>query len=68
MQGDSLDCTRQVHESRLHVVGQTRYVGCLQGVVRVFPVCMLVAPCDGQTGKNPGCSNMEPIDSSPSLV
>ena len=28
MQWDSLDWTRRVHESMLHVVGQAQYVGC----------------------------------------
>ena len=64
MQGDSLDWTRRVDESMLHVMGQARHVGgLLQGVVEVEPVCMLVGAYKRKwTGENPGCSKVEPLE------
>ena len=43
-----------------HVVGQAQYVeGVLEGVVGIKPVCISREPLQGQTGINPGCSNMK---------
>ena len=34
----------------------------LQDSVGVVPVCMLSGTREGQTGENPGCSIMEPLE------
>ena len=55
MQGDSLDWTRRVCESMLHMGGQVRYVGrVLQGAVGEIPMCMLTGAYEELTGENQG--------------